>query len=42
MNNRNLFLAHLAQTTDFPLAIEVVKADGVLKDVILRQTEQVN
>ena len=29
MNNRNLFLAHLAQTTDFPLAIEVVKAEGV-------------
>jgi len=29
MNNRNLFLAHLAQTTDFPLAIEVVKAEGI-------------
>jgi putrescine aminotransferase len=29
MNNRQLFLAHLAQTTDFPLMIEVEKAEGV-------------
>jgi putrescine aminotransferase len=29
MNNRQLFLSHLAQTTDFPLMIEVEKADGV-------------
>lgn len=29
MNNRQLFLAHLAQTTDFPLMIEVEKADGI-------------
>jgi acetylornithine/succinyldiaminopimelate/putrescine aminotransferase len=29
MNNRQLFLQHLAQTTDFPLMIEVEKADGV-------------
>ena len=29
MNNRQLFLSHLAQTTDFPLMIEVEKAEGV-------------
>ncbi len=29
MNNRQLFLAHLAQTTDFPLMVEVVKAEGI-------------
>lgn len=29
MNNRQLFLSHLAQTTDFPLMIEVQKAEGV-------------
>ncbi|MBN3518885.1 aspartate aminotransferase family protein [Algoriphagus lutimaris] len=29
MNNRQLFLQHLAQTTDFPLLIEVEKAEGV-------------
>lgn len=29
MNNRQLFLQHLAQTTDFPLMIEVEKAEGV-------------
>jgi acetylornithine/succinyldiaminopimelate/putrescine aminotransferase len=29
MNSRQLFLAHLAQTTDFPLAIEVEKAEGI-------------
>lgn len=29
MNNRQLFLAHLAQTTDFPLMIEVEKAAGI-------------
>ncbi|UCS95893.1 aspartate aminotransferase family protein [Echinicola marina] len=29
MNNRQLFLSHLAQTTDFPLLIEVEKAEGV-------------
>lgn len=29
MNSRQLFLAHLAQTTDFPLSIEVEKAAGV-------------
>lgn len=29
MNNRQLFLLHLAQTTDFPLMIEVEKAEGV-------------
>jgi putrescine aminotransferase len=29
MNNRQLFLAHLAQTTDFPLMIEVEKAEGI-------------
>jgi putrescine aminotransferase len=29
MNNRQLFLNHLAQTTDFPLMIEIEKAEGV-------------
>ncbi len=29
MNNRQLFFQHLAQTTDFPLMIEVEKAEGV-------------
>jgi len=29
MNNRQLFLQHLAQTTEFPLMIEVEKAEGV-------------
>ncbi|MCC5939453.1 MAG: aspartate aminotransferase family protein [Lunatimonas sp.] len=29
MNNRQLFLQHLAQTTDFPLAIEIEKAEGI-------------
>lgn len=29
MNNRQLFLTHLAQTTDFPLMIEIEKAEGV-------------
>lgn len=29
MNSRQLFLSHLAQTTDFPLMIEVEKAEGV-------------
>lgn len=29
ISNRQLFLSHLAQTTDFPLAIEIVKAEGV-------------
>ncbi|MAN85901.1 MAG: aspartate aminotransferase family protein [Algoriphagus sp.] len=29
MNNRQLFSSHLAQTTDFPLMIEVEKAEGV-------------
>ena len=29
MNNRQLFLSHLAQTTDFPLMIEIEKAEGV-------------
>ncbi|WP_373494743.1 aspartate aminotransferase family protein [Aquiflexum sp.] len=29
MNNRQLFLAHLAQTTDFPLMIEIERAEGV-------------
>jgi putrescine aminotransferase len=29
MNNRQLFLAHLAQTTDFPLMVEVEKAEGI-------------
>jgi len=29
MNNRQLFLSHLAQTTDFPLMIEIVKAEGI-------------
>lgn len=29
MNNRQLFLQHLAQTTDFPLMIEIEKAEGI-------------
>jgi putrescine aminotransferase len=29
MNNRQLFLSHLAQTTDFPLLIEIEKAEGI-------------
>jgi len=29
MNNRQLFLQHMAQTTDFPLLIEVEKAEGI-------------
>lgn len=29
MNHRQLFLSHLAQTTDFPLLIEVEKAEGI-------------
>ncbi|SEJ78580.1 Acetylornithine/succinyldiaminopimelate/putrescine aminotransferase [Cyclobacterium xiamenense] len=29
MNNRHLFLSHLAQTTDFPLMIEIDRAEGV-------------
>ncbi|GMQ27700.1 aspartate aminotransferase family protein [Algoriphagus confluentis] len=29
MNNRQVFLSHLAQTTDFPLMIEVEKAEGI-------------
>ncbi len=29
MNNRHLFLSHLAQTTDFPLLIEIEKAEGI-------------
>jgi 4-aminobutyrate aminotransferase-like enzyme len=29
MNNRHLFLSHLAQTTDFPLMIEIEKAEGI-------------
>lgn len=29
MNNRQLFLRHMAQTTDFPLMIEVEKAEGI-------------
>lgn len=29
ISNRQLFLSHLAQTTDFPLAIEIVKAEGI-------------
>lgn len=29
MNNRQLFLQHIAQTTDFPLMIEVEKAEGI-------------
>jgi acetylornithine/succinyldiaminopimelate/putrescine aminotransferase len=28
MNNRTLFLQHVAQTSDFPLALEIVKAEG--------------
>ncbi|MBS9523280.1 aspartate aminotransferase family protein [Litoribacter alkaliphilus] len=29
MHNRQLFLSHLAQTTDFPLMIEIEKAEGL-------------
>ena len=29
MNNRQLFLSHVAQTTDFPLLIEIEKAEGI-------------
>ncbi|MCH6200004.1 aspartate aminotransferase family protein [Aquiflexum sp. LQ15W] len=29
MNHRQLFLSHLAQTTDFPLMIEIEKAEGI-------------
>ncbi|WP_114748836.1 aspartate aminotransferase family protein [Pleomorphovibrio marinus] len=29
MNHRQLFMSHLAQTTDFPLMIEVERAEGV-------------
>lgn len=29
MNNRQIFLSNLAQTTDFPLMIEVEKAEGI-------------
>ncbi|WP_291911663.1 aspartate aminotransferase family protein [Chitinophaga sp. CB10] len=29
MNNRQLFLQHVAQTTDAPLALEIVKAEGM-------------
>ncbi|MDN3204615.1 aspartate aminotransferase family protein [Algoriphagus sediminis] len=29
MNSRQLFLQHLAQTTDFPLLIEIEKAEGI-------------
>ncbi len=29
ISNRQLFLSHLAQTTDFPLLIEIEKAEGV-------------
>lgn len=29
MNNRQIFLSHLAQTTDFPLMIEIEKAEGI-------------
>ncbi|WP_143960781.1 aspartate aminotransferase family protein [Litoribacter populi] len=29
MHNRQLFLSHLAQTTDFPLMIEIEKAEGI-------------
>jgi len=29
MNNRQLFLSNLAQTTDFPLLIEIEKAEGI-------------
>lgn len=32
MNNRQLFLSHLAQTTDFPLLIEIEKAEGIYMD----------
>jgi len=29
MNNRQLFLQHVAQTSDAPLALEIVKAQGM-------------
>jgi acetylornithine/succinyldiaminopimelate/putrescine aminotransferase len=29
ISNRQLFLSNLAQTTDFPLAIEIMKAEGI-------------
>ena len=29
MNNRQLFLQHVAQTSDAPLALEIVKAEGM-------------
>jgi len=29
ISNRQLFLSHLAQTTDFPLGIEIIKAEGI-------------
>ena len=29
MNNRQFFLSHVAQTTDFPLLIEIEKAEGI-------------
>ncbi|MDN3670974.1 aspartate aminotransferase family protein [Echinicola jeungdonensis] len=29
MNNRQLFLSHLAQTTDFPLMLEIEKTEGI-------------
>jgi len=29
MNNRQLFLSHLAQTTDFPLLLEIDRAEGI-------------
>ena len=29
ISNRQLFLSNLAQTTDFPLAIEIVKSEGI-------------
>ena len=29
ISNRQLFLSNLAQTTDFPLAIEIVRAEGI-------------
>ncbi len=29
MNNRQLFLQHVAQTSDAPMALEIVKAKGM-------------
>ena len=29
MHLRQLFLAHVAQTSDFPLALDIVKAEGM-------------